>query len=169
MNTMDAILKRRSTRKFTNQKIEEKEIKKLLEAAMAAPSACNKQPWLFYVIENEELLAKIKGLSNAYNYNSTLGIIVIADTRLGIYNVANDFYNQDCSAAIENILLEATELGIGTVWCGISPNKEREAGFIELLNLEEYLVPIGYIQLGYPAEDKEARTQYNENLVKYYK
>ena len=80
----------------------------------------------------------------------------------------NDFYIQDCSAAIENILLRATSLGLGTVWCGITPMEIPYKNAKEILNLPEIIEPLGMIHLGYPDENKEERTQYNENFVHIY-
>lgn len=169
MNTYEAILKRRSIRKFTKDVPTDEQIKKLLEAAMAAPSAQNKQPWVFYVIQNKEIVEKIHQAGRGYNYNSPVLILVCADDNLSYWHQSNEFYIQDCSAAIENILLEATELGLGTVWCGVNPVEERINLVKEILELPESIIPIGLIQLGYPDEIKEERTQYKEELVHYIK
>jgi nitroreductase len=60
MEVKEALLKRRSCRKFSDQKVEDEKIHELLLAAMSGPSACNKKPWVFYVIKNEEVLNKLR-------------------------------------------------------------------------------------------------------------
>ena len=167
MNTIEAIYKRRSIRKFQNRVVNDEAIKKLLECAMAAPSAKNKAPWEFYVIKNKDIQDKIKASSKAYNYNSSLLIVVASNLNNTISRELNDFWIQDCSAAIENILLCATDLGLGTCWCGIYPVKERVENITKILNLNDDIIPLGLIQVGYPDETKDSRTQYDENKVHY--
>ena len=169
MDVRECILKRRSIRKFKDQSISDEVIKDLLECAMAAPSARNKQPWEFYVISNEELLTKVKKIGRYSNFNSPCVIIVCGNRERTLSKKENDFYIQDCSAAIENILLRATSLGLGTVWCGISPMEMPYKNAKETLNLPDYIEPLGMIHIGYPDEVKEERTQYNENYVHIYK
>lgn len=168
MDVRECILKRRSIRKFKNQAISNEIIKDLLECAMAAPSACNKQPWEFYVIKDDKLLEKTKKIGRYTNFNSPCVIIVCGNRDRTLSKKDNDFYIQDCSAAIENILLRATSLGLGTVWCGITPMEIPYKNAKEILNLPEIIEPLGMIHLGYPDENKEERTQYNENFVHIY-
>lgn len=168
MNTQEAILARRSIRKFTDAPISDEIIRTLLDSAMAAPSACNKRPWEFYVIKNADLREQLRHVSRFSNMNSSLMIIVAGNEKRGIYRKPNDFWIQDCSAAIENILLTATELGIGTCWCGLSPMVTPVKTVRKLLALEEHIVPLGLIQLGYPAEEREPRTQYDPKRVHYF-
>ena len=169
MNTYDAILKRRSIRKFKEATIKEEEIQLMLNAAMAAPSARNMQPWEFYVISNQDVMQEIRNFAPNFNFNSSLMIIVAGNTSRGLLNTINDFWIQDCSAAIQNILLAATSLNIGTVWCGLYPVLERSNKIKELLKLNDEIIPLGLIHVGIPDEEKEPRTQYNENYVHYIK
>ena len=165
MNTFDCILKRRSIRKFKNQKVEEEKITKLLKAAMAAPSAKNTLPWEFYVVKSEEIKEKIKLISPAYGYNPDIMIIVGYDVNNTLSKSSFDFAFEDCTAALENILLEATELGLGSVWCGIYPKEDRVAAIQEALGVKPNIIPLGLVEIGYPDEEKEPRTQYNESKV----
>ena len=165
METFECILKRRSIRHFLDKEVEDEDIKKILEAAMAAPSAINKQPWEFYVIKNKDLMAKLKSTSPYFDKNSPL-IIVVCGNRTGeTSKFTNDFWIQDCSAAIENMLLTATDLGLGSLWCGVYPRYDRYTKVREILKLDRSIIPLGIIHFGYPEKEKEPRTQYSEDKV----
>ena len=168
MDVRSCILKRRSIRKFKQDVVTNEIIHDLLECAMAAPSACNKQPWEFFVIKNPELLDKVKHIGRYTNFNSPCVIVVCGNRDRTLSKRENDFFIQDCSAAIENILLRATSLGLGTVWCGINPFVVPSQKVSELLSLPVNIEPLGLIQIGYPDEIKEERTQYNEKYVHFY-
>ena len=169
MNVKEAIFKRRSVRKFKDIKVSDELIQSLLECAMAAPSACNKKPWFFYVITNEEKLEELRKSSRYTNYKSPLNIIVCGDTDKALSKKPEDFWIQDASSALENILIEAVELGLGTCWCGIFPMETALKNVKEILSLPDNIIPLGLIHIGYPDEEKESRTQYDESGVKYIK
>lgn len=166
---LETIFKRRTIRKYQLQDVSDNDIKTLLEAAMAAPSARNKQPWEFYVIKNKEIQDQIKAYSPAYNYNSPLLILVCGNKNRFNTDKINDFYIQDCSAAIQNLLLAACSLGLGTCWCGVNPIEERMDMVKNVLNLNDDIFPVGLIHVGYPAEEKEANTKYKEEYIKIIK
>ena len=167
MDVRECILKRRSIRKFKDQDVSKEIIKDLLECAMAAPSACNKQPWEFFVVENKEILEKVKTAGRYTNFNSPLVIIVCGNKNRALSQRENDFWIQDASAAIENILLRAASLNLGTVWCGLTPMELPVQKVKEILNLSDNIVPLGMIHIGYPDEEKDARTKYNEDYVHF--
>ena len=167
MNVFDTILKRRSIRKFKSNLISDEIIKKLLIAAMAAPSARNMQPWEFYVISNKEIMNKIRDVARSIDFESPLMIVVCGNTNRSITKNDSDFWIQDCSAAIENILLAATDENLGTVWCGIYPVVDRVNQVCEIISLPKNIIPLGVIHIGYPDEEKEGRTQYNDEYVHY--
>jgi len=169
MQTYETILKRRSVRSFTNEQVSDENIRLLLEAAMAAPSAMNKKPWFFYVVKNEEKLQELRHTHRFTNYHSPLNIVVCGNLKRKLGNRPEDFWIQDCSAAIENILIEAVELGLGTCWCGLYPLKSPVKHLREILDVPEHLVPLGLLHIGYPNEEKEARTQFDELLIEYIK
>lgn len=162
MKLFDAIYKRRSIRRFKDKSVNDKDINKLLKAAMAAPSGRNIQPWLFYIVKDK---TKQQQLTNIFRDFNAQAFIVVAGDLTPEDNLNKSFWAQDCSAAIENILLSATALGLGTCWCGIYP-KEKETLMVQkILNIKKEVVPIALIQIGYSNEDKEARTQYDKNKV----
>lgn len=166
---LETIFERRTIRKYQEKEVSNDIVIKLLKAGMAAPSARNKQPWEFYVIENKDIQKRIKDYSPAYNYNSPLLILVCGNKTRFNTDKINDFYIQDCSAAIQNILLAAKSMGLGTCWCGVNPVEERMEFISKTLDLENHIIPLGLIHVGYPAEEKEAHTKYNENYIKIIK
>lgn len=167
MDTLQTILKRRSIRKYQDIQIQFDIVTDLLIAGMAAPSARNQQPWEFYVISNKDKLDEIRNVAKNYDFNSPLMIVVCGNKQRSITQNDNDFWIQDCSAAVENILLAATYHNLGTVWCGIYPVEERTKKMKEVLNLEEHIIPMALIHVGYPDEEKEERTQFKAEYVHY--
>lgn len=165
MEVMEAILARRSIRKFTQEPVPQEAVEVLLQAAMAGPSAMNRQPWEFYVVRNPEVQQAIRDASPYGKMNSTLMIVAAGNRDRAITSKDNDFWIQDCSAAIENILLAAVELGLGACWCGLYPAEHRSEKIREILGAGENIVPLGLIQLGYPDQTQPARTQYDEAKV----
>ncbi len=167
MELEKVLLKRRSVRKFQPEEIDDETIHKLLYFAMCAPSACNRQPWEFYVIKDEERLKKIKHASRFSNHNAPLAIVVAGNLKRSLPMGMRDYWIQDCSSAITHILLEATNLGLGSLWCGLHPQKRATEKVREALGLEESIVPLGLILLGYPAQEPEERSQYDEKRVHF--
>ncbi len=167
MKLKDIMLNRRSVRKFKTDKVSKEDIEILLHYAMSAPSACNKQPWEFYVITNEDKLLELKKASKFSRYDSPLNIIVCGSLKRSLPLGLADYWIQDCSAAIENILLGVTSLGLGAVWCGLHPQKVAVKKVREILELDEKIVPLGLLHIGYPDCDITPRDQYNEKYVHY--
>lgn len=154
MKVMEAILKRRSIRQFTNQPIAKDDLTTLLRAAMMAPTARNCQEWEFVVVRDKNTF---KEMMHVHPYAKMLeqaacAIIVCGNTQR---EHAPGYWMADCGAATQNILLAATSLGIGSVWLGVYPNEERMNGLAQILGLPDYVKPLNIIALGYPAEKKE--------------
>lgn len=164
MELEDVMLKRRSIRKFKDEDVDSEKLLSLAYFAMAAPSARNTRPWEFYLIKNKELQEKLKQVSPAYNYNSNAIIIVAVDISKD-KDGKDGFSIQDAASAINYILLEATNLGLGSVWCGLYPKEDRVKAVKETLNLGENINPIGLIHIGYADEEKEARSQFEEEKI----
>ena len=165
-NVLDAIFSRRSIRKFTEQAVEEEKITQLLQAGMAAPSARNGQPWEFVVVTEEKQMDALKQAMPFGRHNSVLRIVVCGNPRVSTTPTSSRyFWVQDCSAAIENMLIAAVGLGLGAVWCGIHPITILKKRVRAVLKLPEHVTPLGMLEFGYPAEVKEPRTQYDEKRV----
>jgi len=167
MELKEVLLKRRSVRRFTDEAVPEEFIDELLHAAMSGPSACIKRPWEFYVVTNEEVLTKLQSVTPYTKMQSKLAIIVCGNLSKALPGPSADYWIQDCSAATENILLRATDLGLGAVWCGIHPQKTAEEKLSNILDLSNEHIPLNIIFIGYPAESPMARDQYDENVIHY--
>lgn len=166
---MQEIFNRRSIRKYENKPVEDEKVQKLLRAAMYAPSAGNERPWHFVLVKKRETLNKIPDFHPYTNMlmEAPLAIVVCGDTSNLKYDGA--FWVQDVSASIQNILLEAQHLGLGTCWCGVYPREALIKGVSELLDLPQHIIPVGIVAVGYPAEERKVNERYNEDRVHYEK
>ncbi len=166
MDAMEAILSRRSIRKYTDQPVDAEVVQKVLRAAMSAPSAGNEQSWQFVVINDRNLLTAIPKFHPYAGMleQASVAILVCGDVRRERHA---GYWVQDCSAAMQNLLLAAHSLGLGAVWLGIYPDAARVAGMRSLLNLPEPVIPLGLAPLGYPAESRAAADRYTESLIHY--
>lgn len=165
MDVIETIFKRRSIRSFLNKKVEKDIIVTLLKAATAAPTAANCQPWEFIVVDDDNKLFEIKDKLVFARYNAPAAIVVCGNMKLAFKGPSQEMWVQDCSAATENILIAATSLGLGSVWIGIYPIESNIKPLKKIFNIPEYVTPLGIVYIGYPAEEKEARTRYNEKRV----
>jgi nitroreductase len=163
--TLETIFKRRSIRKYTNEPVEAEKIELLLKAGMAAPSAMNCKPVEFIVVTEPETLAKFRGSLPFGNRNAPAAIAVCGNPGLSTNPAARMFWQQDCSAATENILIAATGLGLGTVWIGVHPVPTFVKTVREILSIPRGVTPLCLIYMGYPQEEKPARTQYDPGRV----
>ena len=166
MEVKDALLKRRSIRKYLDKEVSDEIIEELLHAAMSGPSACNRRPWIFYVIKDQDKLNELRKASRFSNMNAPLAIVVVGDLSRSLPLQLKDFWIQDCSAATENILLRATDLGLGSLWCGIYPQKRPVERVKNILGITNSDIPLNIIYIGYSDEEKESRDQYEKNRVK---
>ncbi len=158
---LGAIFARRSIRAYTERPVSEEDIRSLLEAGMAAPSANNNQPWHFVVVRSRDVLRR---LAEKHPYGkmlagAALAVVVCGDPAL------SDWWVQDCAAATENILVAAAGLGLGGVWVGCHGREEREKAVRGILGIPDKLGVLSLISLGHPAEKKAPRTQYEEERV----
>lgn len=152
MDTIEAIRTRRSVRNYKGEKVPEAVVDDLLRAGMSAPSAGNEQPWHFVVIDDRKVLdSLITANPNAKMCREAqLAILVCGDTSREKYP---GFWVQDCSAAVMCILLAAHDRGLGAVWTGVHPVKERVDGFRRLFGLPEAVIPLALIPMGFPAKE----------------
>ena len=147
MDTLQTILTRRSIRKFKNLPISDEALHRIIEAAMYAPSANNRQPWHFVIIDERKELDKIPTFHPYADMvkKAQLVVAICGDTRL---EPAEGFLALDCGAAIQNMLLAAHTQGIGSCWLGIYPREERIQGVRELLELPNHILPMALVVLG---------------------
>jgi nitroreductase len=159
---LKTIFARRSIREYTSDPVEEQDVRLLLEAAMAAPSASNRKPWHFIVVTRREAL---QHLAKVHPYGSMLAGAALCIAVCGDPHISPKYWVQDCSAATENLLLAASALDLGAVWLGVHPRTDRLRSIREALRVPEEIVPLNLISIGHPAEGKEPRTQYDEARI----
>ena len=164
MDAMEAILSRRSIRQYTSQPVSEEAISNVLEAAMAAPSASNAQPWQFVVIRDRETLDEIPAFHEYSQMlkQAPLAILVCGDLQL---EKVPGYWVQDCSAATQNLLVAAHVQGLCAVWLGIYPLEKRVAGLRKLLSLPENVIPLALIPIGHPAKQEPPVYRYDESRI----
>jgi len=160
---LDLIKKRRSIRKYTDESISDADIRTLLEAAMAAPSADNLQPWEFVVVEDRALR---QTLSQTHPWSKMCADAPVVFA-VCVHSRRSNHWIEDASAATENLLLAATALDLGAVWIGIYPNASHESHVREALDIPSSLRVLCLIPVGHPAESKPSDTKYDEDKVHY--
>ena len=163
------IMTRVSVREFTGEKISEAQIDTLLRAAMAAPSAINKQPWAFIVVTDEALIAQL-GEALPYSRCSNhpaVAIIPCGDLTKAIPGEMANFWINDVSAATENLLLAAHAMGLGAVWTGLHPDMNRARLVQEMLGLPEHIIPLCVVPVGVPAEQPEVKDKFKPENIHY--
>ena len=162
---MSGIFHRVSVRKYQNKLVEEEKISKILRAAMAAPSARNQQPWEYYVVTNKEKIVELSKTSPYATCVKEAPLVFVACYR---NNTAAPNYAQiDMSASVENLLLQADELGLGAVWIGIAPIEERMEAVAKVIDLPERLSAFALISCGYPGETRPQQDRFEESRVHY--
>ncbi|OGQ95058.1 MAG: hypothetical protein A2521_00495 [Deltaproteobacteria bacterium RIFOXYD12_FULL_57_12] len=160
------IFSRRSVRKYQNQEVPDAILTDLLEAGMAAPSAVARDPWHFIVVRKRETLNRMTAvMPHAQMLKQATAAFVVCGDINRAHDQKESYLLQDVSAAVENILLAATALELGSCWLGIHPRQERMVGIRELFNLPSAIIPVCGIALGWPAEQLPARTRYNHEHV----
>jgi nitroreductase len=161
---------RRSIRLFEPSHLSETCIRQLLEAAMAAPSAVAKDPWRFVVVQQQATIEKLAAvLSNGQMLLTARNAIAVCGDLETAHDRQLSYLLQDCSAAIENLLLAAHGQGLGACWLGVHPREARLAAVKAILGLPEFVIPVGCVALGKPGETKEARTRYKAEYVHWEK
>jgi len=164
MDTLEAISRRRSIRRFTNDPVDEGTVRTLLAAAMSAPSANNQQPWRFVVVKDRETLVE---LTTVHPYSTplkeaALAVLICGDTEK---LTSAGFWEQDCAAATENLLVAATALGLGSVWLGCHPREDRVKGIQKVLGIPETVIPLALVAIGHPKEEKSKADRYDPAKV----
>ena len=166
---MDIIFNRRSVRKYTEQKIEPEKVDRMLRAAMQAPSATNQQPWEFLVIDDKATIVKLSEFSPYAKMLPGAPLAMVILEKQGMR--APLFTEQDLGAAVQNLMLQAVEDGLGSVWMGVGRGTERETFLTEMFNLPETVKPFAVLAIGYPADENANKfvDRYDETRVHYNK
>lgn len=162
------IFGRRSIRVYTDQPVSDEAVQRMLEAAMAAPSAAACDPWRFVVIRNRKML---RDIADALPYGKMLATAAVGFVVCGDLEAAHDkqlsYLLQDCAASIENLLLCAHILGLGACWLGVHPREQRVKQLQAILKLRNSIIPAACIAVGHPAESKQSRTRFKKDFVRF--
>ena len=163
------ILTRTSIRKFKQQPVEQEKVETLLRAAMAAPTAVNKQPWHFVVVTDKEVLNQLAGQGRRGDMlrHAPLAVVVCGDMTKTVEGKGQEFWIQDTSAATENLLLAAHSLGLGAVWTAQWPMDERYKQTQQVLAMPETIVPLCTIIIGYPDESPAPKDKWKPTNISY--
>ena len=160
---MNMIFHRTSIRQYTEEVVSEEQVELLMRAAMAAPSACNQQPWEFYVVSEGTLREKLAGATPFTKPAGRAPLVIVPCYREKV--AVLPMVTQDMAAATENLLLEADALGLGAVWMGLAPMTQRMQLVREILSIPEGLQPFCLIAVGHPAEERQRQERYDASRV----
>ena len=171
---IELIKNRKSVRVYTEQKVSKEDIHTILEAGMSGPTACNKRPWSFIVVEDKEMLMKLADCNGRFAdplRRASLGILICADLERDV-EMAPGFWAVDCSIATQNMTLAAQALGLGSCWIGTWPVEKFIENQKELFNLPNTIVPHSVLAIGYPNDEvskKKVKKLYEEDRVHFEK
>lgn len=163
------IITRVSVRRFTDTPVSDEELTAILHAAMAAPTGVNKQPWEFIVVDKHDMLRQ---LAEVLPYakmtaHAPMAIIVCGNKERFLPGIDSNLWEQDCSAATENILLAAHALGLGGVWTCLYPHEDRIDPVKEILNIGDNLIPFNLIPIGHPESDHAPTDKWHPDRVHF--
>lgn len=163
---MNSIFHRISVRKFEDKPVEKDKIIQILKAGMQAPSACNQQPWEFYVVTDKEMIEQLSKTTPYSGCAANAPVVIVPVYRTeGL--VAPSYAQIDLSIAQENIWLETDAIGLGGVWIGIAPIEDRMQTVHDLLKLPENVKVFSLFALGYPAETREQQNRFEEERIHF--
>lgn len=166
---LDVIMSRVSVRHFTGEKISQEQLETILRAGMAAPTAVNKQPWAFIVVDDASVLAQLSEAvkSSRIENGASHAIAVCGDMSKAMEGEAQGYWVEDTSAATENMLLAAHAMGLGALWVGVYPISERVKAISEILSLPEHIVPMCLVVVGEADEQPAVKDKYLESNIHY--
>ncbi len=166
-DTLEVIHNRKSVRSYTSAPVTQEALMTLVRAGMAAPTARNSQPWAFVVItDRKQLDALAEALPSGRMLAKAGGAIAVCGVEKEfLEGEGREMWVQDCSAATENILLAAEATGLGAVWLGVYPNKERVAGVSRVLGLASGVLPLNVISIGYPTGAERPKDKYKPEKI----
>ncbi len=164
MNVMETILNRRSIRRYSDRPVEREKIESVIRAAMYAPSAVNRQPWHFIVVEDRSVMGRIMEVHpNSKMLRTASHAILVCGDELQQHDTG--YWIADCGAATENLILAATSLGLGSCWIGVYPREQRITAFKEIFSLPSHIQPFALVSLGYAAEEKQMPERYRREKI----
>lgn len=166
MEVMEAIRTRRSIRSFLDKPVPAELLTEVIRAAMLAPSAGNQQPWQFIIVTDREKMARVPDFHPYAKMitKAPAAIVICGDKQEKKWPT---FWDQDCSAACQNLLLAARDLGLGTVWTGVYPEQDRMEGARKLFSIPDSIIPFAIIPIGWPGGEFKPMDRYKPELIHY--
>lgn len=166
--SIENIMTRSSVRTYTAELVDSADVITLLKAGMAAPTAMNRQPWVFVVITDAARRAAMAAELPYCKMAATAPLLIaVCGDKAKFIEDAPEYWVQDCSAATENILLAAHALGLGAVWTGVYPVQDRVEMVSKALGLPEGIIPLNIICIGHPDSDNPAKDKWDPAKVHY--
>lgn len=166
--SIENIMTRASVRTYTSELVDSADVITLLKAGMAAPTAMNRQPWVFVVITDAARRAAMAAELPYCKMAATAPLLIaVCGDKAKFIEDAPEYWVQDCSAATENILLAAHALGLGAVWTGVYPVQDRVEMVSKALGLPEGIIPLNIICIGHPDSDNPAKDKWDPAKVHY--
>ena len=166
MELMQGLLTRRSVRVFKNETVSQETVDKLVRAGMFAPSARNQQPWVFVTTNKSETLKRISEAVPTAKMaaGAAFAVAVCVD---GTVLTSPDYFIQDCSACVQNILLAAHAEGLGAVWVGMHPKNDREQAVRDIFGIPADVPVAALIVGGVPAENLSVVDRFKADKIRH--
>ncbi|MBS1369550.1 MAG: 4Fe-4S binding protein [Lentisphaeria bacterium] len=168
-DVLSVIHSRKSVRAYTKEPVTLPELETLVRAGFAAPTGGNAQPWAFLIVTDR---ARLDALAEVMPYgkmlkNAPAAIVVCGVSSEFRTGESSGMWVQDCSAATENILLAAEGTGLGAVWLGVYPYKERTAGVAKILGIPPEIVPFSIVSVGRPAGAEKPKDKFKPERIRF--
>lgn len=170
LTALEVIHQRKSVRKYVeNKPVSDSLLNIVVRAGMAAPSARNVQPWEFIVITDRNVLDSLSSQLPYGKMLTTAPAAIVVCGNIGVYDseAASKYWEQDCTAATENILLAIEAIGLGGVWIGTYPDPDRSLWVSSVLELPSNVLPLSVISLGYPTGIEKPKDKYKPEKIHY--
>lgn len=161
---LEEIRKRRSIRKYKDLPVSEQQLEALLRSGMQAPSARNLQPWVFITSRNRELMKRVPEVHPYSGMVPHAGALILVSGNTEVQPEIG-YILEDCSASVQNILLEAVHQQLGAVWLGVYPREERVNGISRLFHLPKHIIPVALVSVGVPGEEKDFEDRFDPAKV----
>ena len=178
--TTKTVFNRKSVRNYVQTTIEPETLEFLVKAGMAAlmlavwsglgmaaPSAIDRRPWEFIIINDKAVVKKLNDALPSAKMAEKAGyaIVVAGNIEKQAGGKDSTFWIMDCSAAVQNILLTAESLGLGAVWTAVYPSAERVKPVVEILGLPANIVPLAFIPVGKPAGTDKPKDKFDKEKI----
>jgi len=139
------VMRRRSCRRYQDREIPWEDLETLCLAGLAAPCARDTKPLELIVVTGRGKLDVLADIRQPWRQLRGAAAVIVVSAK------EDKYLQQNCAAATENILIEATRHGVGSCWLGLYPNMDAVAAVRRLLKLPEGIQPVSIVSLGYPA------------------